>query len=196
VKRTFIVIFFLLASEVIFAQKLDEGMRFGLCGSQVNGDNLAGLYKAGLLAGADVSRRLSDYFSMQMEMVYIQKGSRKPTDVNNSYYRLRVNYVEVPLMVLFHASKKLDLTAGPTFGVLVFSEEDDEFGVYTNSPPFEKFELSGNFGIIYSLSDKWSFDARYSNSLTTIRPYPGTPTSFFDRGQYNVVIEFSFFYKF
>ncbi len=190
------ILFFLFIANFVYAQRFNAGLRMGICASQVNGDNLSGYNKSGLIAGVFVNRKFSDLISMQMEMVYIQKGSRKPTDVNNSYYRLRVHYIEVPLLVVFHVAKKFDITAGPTFGTLIFSEENDEFGVYTNSIPFEKFELSGNAGIVYKINDKWSFDGRYSQSITTIRPYPGSNSSFFDGGQYNVLIEFSLFYQF
>ncbi len=195
-KYKFLFLFFLLTTNLIFAQDFNAGIRFGVCGSQVNGDNLSGFDKAGLIGGAFVNRKFSDLISLQMEMIYIQKGSRKPTDINNDYYRLRVHYIEVPLLVIFHVSKKIDLTVGPSFGSLIFSEENDEFGVFPNRPPFRKFELSGNAGIVYKLDDKWSVDGRYSNSLTTIRPFQDTYSTFFDRGQYNLLIEFSLIYQF
>ncbi len=195
-KLQILFLFFFTTTNFLFAQNFNAGLRIGVCGSQVDGDDLGGYNKAGLIAGAYVSRKFSEHFTLQMEMVYIQKGSRKPTDLNNSYYRLRVHYVEVPLLVHFHVSKKIDLTAGPSFGTLIFSEENDEFGVFPNSPSFKKFELSGNVGIVYKLNDKWSFDARYSHSITTIRPFPGSYSTFFDRGQYNFLVEFSFIYQF
>src|SRR5258706_10632378 len=92
-------LFFILITNLIYAQNFNAGLRFGIDGSQVNGDNLSGFNKAGIIAGAYVSRKFSDLISLQMEMVYIQKGSRKPTDMNNSYYRLRVHYIEVPVLV-------------------------------------------------------------------------------------------------
>lgn len=190
-RRNYFLIFFLFAFSTGNAQEFNAGLRFGVSGSQVNGDRLSGFDKAGLLGGGYVNRKLSEYFSLQMEMVYIQKGSRKPTDDFNTYYRLRVHYIEVPIILRWHVSNKVDFTGGPSFGTLIFSEENDEFGVYRNSLPFKKFEFSGNGGIIYKLNDKWSFDGRYSHSISTIRPYPGPSFAFFDKGQYNVLIEFS-----
>ena len=190
-KKSFFIFILFLSPLLIQGQNFNGGIRFGICGSQVNGDNLSGFNKAGIVAGAFVNRNLSKLFNMQMEIVYIQKGSRKPTDDANSYYRLRVHYIEVPLILKFQASKKINITAGPSFGTLIFSEENNEFGVYEDALPFEKFEFSGNVGVIYKLDDNWSFDARYNQSITTIRPYPGTSSVFFTKGQYNVVVEFS-----
>jgi hypothetical protein len=131
-----------------------------------------------------------------MEIVFIQKGSRKPTDEFNTYYRLRVHYIEVPVLFRYHTSKKLAFYAGPSFGFLIFSEEDDQFGAYPDTNPFKDFEFAGNAGVLYALNDRWTFDGRYSHSISTIRPFPGVTTSFFDQGQYNVLIEFSLLYQF
>ncbi len=188
-KRIIIFLFLTAIAFVMKAQNFKAGVRFGLATSQVNGDALTGFDKVGLIGGGYVYRNLSDRFSLQMEMVYIQKGSRMPTDDYNNYYRLRVHYIEVPLFLRWHVSKKFDVTGGFAFGTLIFSEEDNQFGVYEDAEPFEKFEFSGNFGMIYHLGNKWSFDGRFSQSIATIRPAPVSSSAFFDGGQYNVVIE-------
>lgn len=178
------------------AQKFNAGIRFGMDGSQVNGDRLSGFDKLGLLGGVFVNRSFTERTSLQMEMVFIQKGSRKPTDDFNTYYRMRVHYLEVPILFRYHTSTKFAFHAGPSFGFLVFSEENDQFGAYPNAMPFRKFELAGNAGLLYSFNENWKFDGRYSHSITTTRPFPGKSLTFFDKGQYNVVIEFSFLYQF
>jgi hypothetical protein len=190
-KKFIFLLLLITFSKSIFSQDFHAGIRFGLAASQVNGDMLSGFNKAGLIGGAYVYRNLSDNFSLQMEMVYIQKGSRKPTDDNNTFYKLQVHYIEVPLFLRWHTSKKIDITGGFAFGTLIFSEEGDQFGVYENAEPFEKFEFSGNAGIIYKLGNNWSFDGRFSQSITTIRPFPGSTTTYFNSGQYNVVMEFT-----
>ena len=195
-KKSGLVIILFCISHSLFSQNFNAGMRFGVCASQVDGDRLVGFDKAGVIGGLFVNRDLSKSFTLQMEMVYIQKGSRKPTDINNSFYLLRVNYVEVPLILQWHLTPKFSLAAGPSFATLVGSHEENEYGVFNSNSSFKKFELSGNFGLVYKLSDNWSFDGRYNNSLTTIRPFPGVTTAFFDRGQYNVSIQLSLLYSF
>jgi hypothetical protein len=195
-RRGLLLFAFLLITIFLSAQNFNAGIRFGLCGSQVNGDRLSGFNKLGVLGGGFVNRKITEKVSLQMEIVFIQKGSRKPTDINNTFYRMRVHYIEVPILFLYHATKKITLTAGPSYGTLIFSEENDEFGVYKNTQPFRKYELAGNAGIIYKLDDQWSFDGRFSQSITTIRPFPGSYNPFFDKGQYNVLVEFSFLREF
>jgi hypothetical protein len=195
--KKLIFFLFLFYTSCSLAQEFNGGLRVGIAGSQVNGDRLSGFDKGGIIFGGFVNRKLSEHFNAQMEIVYIQKGSRKPTDqMTNTFYLLRLNYIEVPLMLHWFVSKKIALTAGPSVGTLIGSHEENEYQVFESGSQFKKFELSANAGIIYRLSDKWNFDGRYSASLSTIRPFPGVSTAFFDQGQYNIVIEFSLLYSF
>jgi hypothetical protein len=178
------------------AQEFKAGIRFGADGSQVNGDGLEGFNKAGILFGAFVKRDLTEKVSAQMEMVYIQKGSRMPTNDYNQFYLMRLGYIEVPLLAIYHVKKSLGFYAGPSFGVLISDSEQNEWGVFRNRPPFKKYEAAANVGLLWSFSEHWSFDARYSHSITTIRPYTAGPNYFFDQGQYNVLIETSLTYGF
>ncbi|MFM9050707.1 MAG: porin family protein [Bacteroidota bacterium] len=180
------------------AQSFSSGIRFGMTATQVDGDTYEGFDKAGLLGGLFVERFMSDRFSLRMEMDYIQKGSRKPLDKEvNSFYRMRLNYLEVPVLARYKAGRKLTLQAGPALGVLVFSEEDDQTGVLVYSPPFNKYEVSMSAGFAYDLSEKTAVDVRYGFSLAPIRPFDFFATfAYWDKGQFNSVIQLSLEYRF
>lgn len=189
------ILFYLLTPTLLFSQGFNAGIRAGICGTQVDGDTYEGFNKAGITAGIFVSRKLSDNFSLQLELNYIQKGSRKPLDDFNTFYLMRLNYVEVPLLLQWHASKNIDIFAGPSLAKLLNYLEETEMGVY-QGPLFEKYEIAARIGISYKLSEQWSVDGRYSNSITTIRPSPAAHTLFYDKGQYNRLIEIGLSYKF
>lgn len=190
------ILFLLFLPNLLFAEGFNAGARFGICASQVDGDTYEGFNKPGLIAGIYVNRKVSDLFSMQFEMSFIQKGSRKPVDeFNNSYYLMRLSYLEVPLLIQWHASKSIGIFAGPSFGVLLNSYEETEAGEY-KGPDFEKYEVAARMGLSYKLSDQWYVDGRYSISLTTIRPSPAGYTPFMEKGQYNRLIEIGFSYQF
>lgn len=190
------VILLCILPEFVVAQNFKAGARIGFCASQVDGDTYEGFNKPGLIAGVFVNHKLSELFSMQMEMSFIQKGSRKPVDeFNNTYYLMRLSYIEVPLLIQWHASKTINIFTGPSFGVLLNSYEETEAGEF-QGPDFEKYEVAGRIGLGYQLSDNWSVDGRYSISLTTIRPSPAGYTPFMEKGQYNRLIEVGFSYQF
>lgn len=180
------------------AQDFHAGIRFGVTATQVDGDNLSGFDKAGLTAGLFVSRKLSEKIDVCMELVYIQKGSRKPVNkVDNSFYRMRLNYVEVPLLLQYQIKPLWYLEAGAAMGVLVFSQEDYQLGIIEGLPAFKKLELAGLAGVHYRATENWQLGARYSYSILPVRPFEGNYNiNFFDRGQYNSGIEFSVHYRF
>jgi hypothetical protein len=193
-----VLIVLLFGYSPLCGQSFTSGVRFGMTATQVDGDTYEGFDKAGLLGGLFVERALSDRFSMRMELDYVQKGSRKPLDKEyNTYYRMRVNYVEVPLLARFKAGKKLTLQGGPAFGVLVFSQEDDETGILKYSPKFNTYEYSVSVGLAYVLTEKVGFDVRYSCSLAPIRPFDFFYTfAYWDKGQFNSVVQLSLQYSF
>lgn len=180
------------------AQSFKAGLRAGITATQVNGDRLTGFNKAGILAGGFVKQDLGEKFSLRFELLFIQKGSRKPVNTDdNTYYRMRLHYAEVPILLMYKATRKITLEAGPSIGSLVFSQEDNELGEILGAPAFKKMELSANAGILFNLSDHWMADFRYEWSLTTVRPYQGNYNyNFFDQGQYNSVLQAAFLYQF
>jgi hypothetical protein len=198
-KITGVCFLFLICFQPAIAQHFHAGVIGGLATTQVAGDQLSGFNKAGVIVGGFANAPLTDKSSFQMEIIFIQKGSRKPVepDNNNEYYVLRLSYIEVPLLYKYQATPKINVEIGPSFGVLIFSEEEREWGKYQPDPPFNNYEFSGNVGLSYSLSEKLCVNARFNTSILTIRPWvQNTYDPFFDKGQYNTVVAFTLHYQF
>lgn len=197
-KNALAAVLLVLAFASAKAEGFRAGVRFGMDASQVDGDHLVGFNKAGLLAGLTLERMVSERTSLNMEMIFIQKGSVKPTNPDdNTYYRMRLGYIEVPLLARWSATKKISLEAGPAFGVLVSSRENNELGTLNYAPAFQKMEYSFNTGLDYQLSEQWMVDARYSFSIIPIRDFSDTQVNFYwERGQFNALVQLSLNYRF
>ena len=198
-KKNLLLIFFICCFHLLQAQRFHAGVIGGISTTQVAGDQLSGFNKAGLIAGGFVNTPLADKTSLQMEIIFIQKGSRKPVepDNNNEFYVMRLSYFEVPLLFKWQMTPKLNLEFGPSVGALIFPEEEDQLGIERYKPPFKKIDFSGNIGLSYPLSEKLFVNSRYSNSIIPIRDFPtGYAFAFFNRGQYNTVLTFTLFYQF
>lgn len=198
-KKIFFVAFFLSNFQLLHAQRFHAGMIGGISTTQVAGDQLSGFNKAGVIVGGFVNSPISDKTSLQMEIIFIQKGSRKPvqTDNDNQFYVMRLSYFEVPVLFKWQVATKLNVEAGPSFGTLIFSEEEREWGVYQPNPPFKAFEFSGNIGLSYPLTEKLKVNSRFSSSILPIRPFvQNYDLSFFNKGQYNTVLTFTLQYQF
>lgn len=193
----YILVFFVSSS--LFAQDFNGGILGGLATSEVSGDRLQGPHKAGLYLGGYVNRYISPRSSFQMELNYVQKGSRENPTEKNAYqsYLLRLNYIEMPLSYKYDFSKNGTLETGLALGVLVhYYEEANGSEQVAGAGDFETFDFSFNIGAYYTLIENLRINVRYSNSILPIRPHAGGTTYMLNQGQYNEVLSFVLFYEF
>lgn len=184
---------------VSFGQDFHGGVLFGVAGTEISGDRLSGPNKAGLYLGGFVNREFGERSSLQMELDFIQKGSREnPDSLSYGSYLLRLSYIEIPVNYRYEFAERALLEVGLSLGVLVHSyEEVDEIeaplGVY---PDFNPLDLSFSFGLFYALTKKMKINVRYANSILAVRPHSNGQTYKWNRGQYNEVLSFVLFYQF
>ncbi len=197
--KVLILIFFIVISTSTYAQRIGAAVIAGMTASQVSGDQLSGFDKAGLMGGLAAFTPLSARWIIQVELLYVQKGSSSDVDpdaIDLSVYKMKLNYAEVPVMVEY-VQNKLRFEAGAAVGFLLSSREEDENGELEFNRPFKKLDFSLNGGIGYQVINKLFLFTRLSNSIIPIRDFlPGYNPYFLNKGQYNTVIEFTLRYKF
>jgi hypothetical protein len=179
-------------------QEFNGGFMVGIDAAEISGDRLEGPNKAGIYAGAFVNRYFTDRSSMQMELNFVQKGSRKnPDSLNFDTYLLRLNYVELFVHYKWDFGTRFTLEAGPSLGVLINKPPYEEAnGQLLTGPTFNDTDLSANIGLFVALTERWKFNVRYSNSVLAVRPHSKGQTYRWNRGQYNEVLSFTFHYTF
>jgi hypothetical protein len=179
-------------------QRFFVGAKAGISSSQVSGDNLAGYDKAGFIGGLFCATKFSKKWSLQFEMLFIQKGSKyraHPDLGDPNYYRLQLNYIEVPVLIQYHY-KKFTFEAGPGYAYLIDYKEEERFGDVTGIRPFNKSEISINAGVNYSLPRNFGVNFRFSNSLSSIRDHLSGAKRIYNPGQQNTVLHFTLSYTF
>lgn len=194
-----IVIFILtiiLAGSAVIAQDFNGGVLGGLAATEISGDGKWGPNKAGVYAGFFVNRYFSERSSVQMELDFIQKGSRENPDSSNNYnfYLLRLNYLEIPLHYKYDFHEKGSLEAGLSLGFLVHSHEEGNPGNPPAGGDFTKTDFSFNIGAYYTLLENLRINIRYSNSILPVRDHSSGATDRMNKGQYNEVLSFTFHY--
>ena len=192
------ILIVLLLPMATNAQSFKASIIGGINASQVSGDELGGFNKAGVMFGGSAILPVTPKSDVAMELLFIQKGSKTPTSKDNSntvYYKMSVNYLEVQINYTYHASKKIFLHVGPTFGVLVGEKEEDIAGELTERPEFQKTEIGIAGGLSFHFSEKVGLYMRLSNSLLPIRKM-GADTKYFKSGQYNSGLAFFLTYTF
>lgn len=176
-------------SGISSGQSFKAGLLGGITTSQVDGDHLSGFHKAGIKAGGFVRRQISARSSLQFEIEFIQKGSQLPVNDDGVFYRMRLNYMEVPLLYQFSLGKKWNLEAGFAFATLLSAKEEDQFGEITTAPPFHRYDYLVCAGGNYAITNHLLLNLRYTYSVTSIRPKNEHYNYFyFTGGQYNKVV--------
>ena len=193
-----LIVLFLMTNNIARGQSFKAAVLAGINSSQVSGDELSGFNKVGLFIGGSAILPVSEKSLVEMELLFIQKGSKTPTPKNgaaNNFYKMSLNYLEVPLIYTFLPVKYVSVHAGPTFGVLVGSKEEDNAGELTGQIPFQKTELGIDGGLSVYFSEHLSLTMRLSTSLLPIRK-TGANTPLFESGQYNSGLAFFLQYTF
>jgi hypothetical protein len=193
---TAITFLLILASFLeVKAQNFKGEIYAGAVGSQVSGDELSGFNKGGFAIGAGVRLNIDEKSSVGFRLGYIQKGSRKPSaevDGIPSFYLMRLNYIEMPILYRYRMGKKLYFEAGPSLGYLFSAHEEDQDGEMPYMKPFLKFDLSATGILGYPLGKNWDFQFGLIQSVLPIREHGSGSTYRLNKGQYNTVITFEF----
>lgn len=177
----------------------------GISGSQVEGDGYGGYNKLGFIVGGFTNTEFSEKVSTQLEIYYINKGSKKnphPDEGDYDAFSLNINYIEVPISLRYHY-KKFIFEGGLYASKFLSYSMSDEFGERnTGGYPFKSFDFGGFLGINYKINNNFIFNLRSKNSLIPIRDFEnydqqiGILNKLFNRGWYSLDLNFSIKYQF
>ena len=177
------------------AQNFDAGFIGGFTTSQVSGDNLAGYNKLGARAGVYINFPIHKKMKSQIEIQYLQKGSKKPYIENSpETYVLDLHYIELPISLNYEVKKNLHLESGLGTAFLIHSKEQDEI-VDINSDEPNTIAIDFLLGIQYQLKKHLKFNLRYANSITPLRKHSSNGKWGVNKGQYSSLISFVFMYQ-
>ena len=195
-KQLLLCLFLTFLSLFSFSQNFKGGVIAGIATSQVSGDALGGLHKAGLYLGVFTQLPISPISNIKMEMNYIQKGSNNPKISENLVPDISTSYIEVPISVNYYQNEIMCFEIGLQTAFLLNFSDNDLYGPIPNdqSIPFNKVDLGAFIGMNYHLTDNILLNSRISNSILPIRPHASGAIYQLNRGQYNSVLSFTLHY--
>lgn len=171
--RKLTTLFLLIVPILGFGQGFGGGLYAGISTSQVTGDAIGGFNKLGAWGGAFTDYRFTPRSTLQLELSFIQKGSRQtPTDKNNNiliYHNH--NMLEIPVMYRWYGIKNMSVELGLQAGIILSTIDRETNQPDTrNNPLFRKAEFSGAAGLSYYFwKGKIEVNARYANSLYPLK---------------------------
>ncbi|MEO5945830.1 MAG: porin family protein [Chitinophagaceae bacterium] len=153
----------LLLTNFVKAQHTNYGLKAGYNSSSVqisNGTDYKG--KSGLHIGGLAHIHVTSHFAVQPELVFSMQGGER----TNS--KLKMNYINVPVIGQFMVSDGFRLQTGPQIGFLVSAKQkvgDVEVDI-DNS--FSSVDFSWVFGAGYIFKSGFGIDARYNLGLSNV----------------------------
>lgn len=164
---------------------IKAGVNYSTISSEIEPDYIFG-YHAGLTA----EFKLSPKFALQPELLYSLEGARSEFEFSeegftfSSDQKIKLGYINLPVMAKYFVTPGLSLQAGPQIGYLVsakneyeissnFSEDFDmnESGTADIKDEVKKIALGLNFGLGYEFQNNLFLQARYHVGLTDISDF-------------------------
>jgi len=169
-KKLILLVFTVLITTTTFAQGIDVGIKAGATFATIT-DIPDTSTKTGFLAGAFVTLKFSDKIAIQGDALFSQQG----TEFDGGEFDL--DYINFPIVFKYYIVKRLNIHAGPQFGVVV---NDNDLG-------YESYDLSGVIGVGLDLILGLRVDARYNAGITDILDFAKGKNSVF-----SIAVGFSF----
>jgi hypothetical protein len=154
-----------------------EGQQFkgsivsGLTLAQIDGDLLSGFNQPGIRGGLHLESRINDRWSLAMEMAFSQSGSRRQlTDSPGAIlYKIRLNQVEVPLMVQF-TEWKFKVGSGLVYQRLFnYAIKDIAGSDVTKFYSFRNNHLSFLAACTVQFNERWGMVLSWSKSINALQ---------------------------
>ncbi|MBC7485331.1 MAG: outer membrane beta-barrel protein [Cytophagaceae bacterium] len=124
-----------LMSYQTLAQSFRGIITSGANACQIDGDNLSGFHKPGYMFGIGVERSLYKHWSVLLGIEFMEKGSRTSSKDSVLYFKWKMQYIDIPLVLSFKAHQRFRFQLGITPSVLVNEKIDIGYGYQT--PPFK-----------------------------------------------------------
>ena len=195
-----LIILLIFTGMAAYSQAFEGGVLAGLNASQVDGDGYSGYKKPGIVVGGYVLTNLSPTVFSGMEIKFAQKGSRKnpnPKTGDQTIYKMRLNYIDLPLYLGVHTSEKTSILAGLSAGYLISGTEYDNYGKFPveDEHPFNEFDIQGFIGVRYQMTDRLFIDLRGAYSLLPIREKPGVAIDYWKDSQFSNLLSTTLLYR-
>jgi hypothetical protein len=209
--RFYILLVFLalvFGTSSVYSQRIQGAVIAGMNLSQVDGDEVYGFKKPGANVGLSAIVPFGKSFEFSIETLFNQKGANQKTQyasdtLFSGAYKLKLNYLEVPVLLMYNDKDIITAGAGFSYGRLV-SVSEYEHGKKVESTTLTSGTYNRNdYNILadvrFRIYKRFRLNLRYAYSLAKIRTrdfYTTDGDYDVTRKQYNNVISLRIVYRF
>lgn len=172
---TLILLIFILPHAGI-SQGFSGGLMVGGSLSQINGDEAYGYNKLGILGGVRAGYRFSGRLSLEMEMLYNQKGSRVSRRFIDQAgkWKIALDYFEIPILIGLKdwlakdgSYYQMNFYGGLSYGYLFNSEITNQKYKFIEND-LRPYDFSFILGTTYYINRHFGITGRYQRSITKL----------------------------
>ncbi len=172
--------FFLITCALLFcyeiqAQSFRGIITGGVNACQIDGDKLSGYHKPGYMLGLGVERVLYKRWSVLLGIEFMEKGSRTSSKDSILYFKWKMQYIDIPVVLSFKAHPRFRFQAGITPSILINEKIDIGFGYQTPAVKDDLLNVLIAPAVEFFPLDNVSLLMRYQYSL--IRFNSGVPNT-------------------
>ncbi len=196
-KKIFLTIAVVLMAVAVNAQAPSFGLKGGLNLSTITSADDAKM-KPSVYVGAFAEWKFTDFVGFAPELVYSRQGSA----IKDEYLgeadagKMRLNYLNVPLMVKLYVADGLTVDLGPQVGFLLeakmWAKIDGQTDTEDICDAINKVDVSFGAGVTYNFTDRLGVSARYNIGLTKVPDSSESGAS----GMKNSVLQIGLSYRF
>ncbi|MDB5255671.1 MAG: hypothetical protein JWM14_366 [Chitinophagaceae bacterium] len=121
----------LLLCYEVQAQSFKGIITGGANACQIDGDKLSGFHKPGYMLGLGVERSIYKRWSVLLGIEFMEKGSRTSPKDSVLYFKWKMQYIDIPLVLSFEAHQRFRFQLGITPSLLVNEKIDVGNGYQT-----------------------------------------------------------------
>lgn len=176
----------LIFATTSFAQHTQFGVKAGVNLSSVkisDGEDYDS--KTGIHFGGLAHIHLSQHWAIQPELVFSMQGGQ---DESNDQ-KLKLNYINVPVLVQYMFDEGFRLQTGPQIGFLVSAKNKIGDVEYDADDQIESIDFAWVFGGSYLFPQGLGIDVRYNHGISNISDVSGFEA-------HNRVFQLGLFYQF
>jgi hypothetical protein len=165
-----VVLALVVNTSLLIAQDAKLGVKGGVNLSKLTNQGSSNPdWRVGFNLGLLSHIHLTPAFSLQPEVMYSSQGAKYDIG-NSSDYKLKLNYIDIPVLLQYNFDNGFRLQGGPQIGFLI--DVSDKLG---NAEPnlvskddYKTIDISLPLGLSYLGYSGFGVDARYNLGLTNV----------------------------
>jgi hypothetical protein len=170
-KFTTVLCIMFFASVGAFAQGVSGGIKAGLnLANQTysgNGYTTSPSFLPALHGGVYLTAMFTNHLGLQPELLYSGQGAKSGDD------KIKMAYVNVPVLVRYNVNSLLSFHAGPQVGFLMSAKAKDSSSSEDIKDSFKSTDVSVAAGVGIDLPIKLNFSFRFVKGLSDISNIEG-----------------------